>query len=97
VPNLEFPTYYCLTSSEIHVEIEHAQSMKKKNTCRILKKDNFGVYNEVTEGIIREIIIFHPIYKSRGSAFGIANGYVLDDQGVGVRVPVMSRISTSQF
>jgi hypothetical protein len=29
---------------------------------------------------------------SRDSSFGIATGYVLDDRGVGVRVPVGSRI-----
>jgi hypothetical protein len=33
--------------------------------------------------------------KSRNSAVGIATGYRLDDQEVGVRVPVGSRIFTS--
>jgi hypothetical protein len=33
--------------------------------------------------------------RSRDSAVGIATGYVLDDRGVGVRVPVWSRIFTS--
>jgi hypothetical protein len=32
---------------------------------------------------------------SRGSAVGIATGYGLDDRGVGVRVPVGSRIFSS--
>jgi hypothetical protein len=31
-------------------------------------------------------------YWSRDSVFGIATGYRLDDKGVGVRVPVGSRI-----
>jgi hypothetical protein len=33
--------------------------------------------------------------ESRGSAVGIATGYGLDDRGVGVRVPVGSRIFSS--
>jgi hypothetical protein len=33
--------------------------------------------------------------RSRGSAVGIATGYGLEDQGVGVRVPVGSRIFSS--
>jgi hypothetical protein len=33
--------------------------------------------------------------KSQDSAVGIATGYGLDDQGVGVRVPVGARIFTS--
>jgi hypothetical protein len=33
--------------------------------------------------------------KSRGSAVGITTGYGLNDRGVGVRVPVGSRIFTS--
>jgi hypothetical protein len=35
------------------------------------------------------------IYRSRDSVVGIATGYVLDDRGVGVRVPVGSRIFSS--
>jgi hypothetical protein len=34
---------------------------------------------------------------SRGNVVGIAAGYVLDDRGVGVRVPVGSRILTSPY
>jgi hypothetical protein len=33
--------------------------------------------------------------RSRDSAVGIATGYELDDRGVGVRVPVGSRIFSS--
>jgi hypothetical protein len=33
--------------------------------------------------------------ESRDSAFGIATAYLLDDRGVGVRVPVGSRIFSS--
>jgi hypothetical protein len=36
-----------------------------------------------------------PIVRSRDGAVGIATGYGLDDQGVGVRVPVGSRIFSS--
>jgi hypothetical protein len=35
------------------------------------------------------------ILSSRGSAVGIATGYGLDDKGVGIRVPVGSRIFIS--
>jgi hypothetical protein len=41
------------------------------------------------------IIIIIIIGKSRDSAVGIATGYGLDDQGVGVQVPVGARIFTS--
>jgi hypothetical protein len=37
----------------------------------------------------------HGIIRSRGSVVGIATGYGLDDWGVGVHVPVGSRISSS--
>jgi hypothetical protein len=49
--------------------------------------------------LFQDINITFDIYylwnRSRGSAVGIATGYGLDDWGVGVRVPVGSRISTS--
>jgi hypothetical protein len=35
--------------------------------------------------------------KSWGSAVGIVTGYVLDDQRVGVQVPVGARIVTSPY
>jgi hypothetical protein len=38
---------------------------------------------------------FQNLTKSRGSIFGIATGYGLDDRGVRVRVPVRSRIFSS--
>jgi hypothetical protein len=38
------------------------------------------------------IVYLYYIYRSRGSVVGIATDYRLDDQGVGVRVPVGSRI-----
>jgi hypothetical protein len=44
--------------------------------------------------VIRFNIILAPT-RSRDSAVGIATGYGLDDQGVGVRVPVGTRIFTS--
>jgi hypothetical protein len=37
----------------------------------------------------------HILFGSRDSAVGIATGYGLDDRGVGVRVPVVSRIFSS--
>jgi hypothetical protein len=39
--------------------------------------------------------LLQPSNRSRDSAFGIATGYGLDDRGVGVRVPVISRIFSS--
>jgi hypothetical protein len=54
---------------------------------------------ELKEGKVGEIIIIIIIIiiiRSRDSVVGIATGYGLDDRGVGVRVPVGSRIfSTS--
>jgi hypothetical protein len=36
-------------------------------------------------------------HKSLGRAVGIATGYGLDGRGVGIRVPVESRIFTSTY
>jgi hypothetical protein len=41
------------------------------------------------------VIIIITISRSRDSVVGIATGYGLDDQGVGVRVPVGSRTFSS--
>jgi hypothetical protein len=41
---------------------------------------------------LKPIIIIIIIIISRDSVVGIATGYGLDDRGVGVRVPVGSRI-----
>jgi hypothetical protein len=43
-------------------------------------------------GTINEICKWTFEYREPGSAVGIATGYGLDDRGVGVRVPVGSRI-----
>jgi hypothetical protein len=52
------------------------------------------IYNIVlTADIIYNII---RNYMSKDSVVGIATGYRLDDRGVGVRVPVVSRIFSSQ-
>jgi hypothetical protein len=40
-----------------------------------------------------QVLLQHS--RSRDSAVGIATGYRLDDRGVGVRVPVWSRIFSS--
>jgi hypothetical protein len=39
----------------------------------------------------------HLILRSRDGAVGIATSYGLDDRGVGVRVPVESRIISTSF
>jgi hypothetical protein len=44
--------------------------------------------------VYKEFNISH--FRSRDNAVGIATGYGLDDRGVGVRVPVRSRIFSSQ-
>jgi hypothetical protein len=41
------------------------------------------------------VISYNPCVMRRDSAVGIAIGYELDDRGVGVRVPVVSRIFSS--
>jgi hypothetical protein len=50
---------------------------------RIILNDFYGFY----------VVLFQHV--SRGSAVGIATAYGLDDRGVGVRVPVESRIFSS--
>jgi hypothetical protein len=37
------------------------------------------------------------MHKSLGGAVGIATGYGLDDRWIGIRVPVLLRISTSPY
>jgi hypothetical protein len=44
---------------------------------------------------MRQIGRIHFYQRSRDSVVGIATSYGLDDQGVGVRVPVGSRIFSS--
>jgi hypothetical protein len=44
-----------------------------------------------------EMVNFNKTTRSRDSSVGIANGYGLDDQGAGVRVPVGSKIFTSPY
>jgi hypothetical protein len=46
------------------------------------------------EGISRNAL-YEEDCKSRDSSVGIATSYGLDDRGVGVRVPVASRIFSS--
>jgi hypothetical protein len=46
----------------------------------------------------RAEVYLHPLLtSSRDSSVGIATGYGLDDRGVGVRVPVGSKIFTSPY
>jgi hypothetical protein len=47
---------------------------------------------------VKDVFFFSPyctIIKSQESIVGIVTGYGLDDQGVGVQVPVGTRIFTS--
>jgi hypothetical protein len=46
--------------------------------------------------IIIQYFYVYIIIRSRVSVVGIATGYGLDDRGVGVRVPVESRISPNR-
>jgi hypothetical protein len=48
-----------------------------------------------TQSAQENILKYYLRGKSRDSAVSIATGYGLDDRGVGVRVPVRSRIFTS--
>jgi hypothetical protein len=58
------------------------------------KEKNYPVYAFTFQNSMVNICTT-SFYKSRDSAVGIATGYALDDQGVGVRVPVGSRIFSS--
>jgi hypothetical protein len=51
--------------------------------------------NTVYTLLLKDVNIAIPL--SHGSAVGIMTGYVLDDRGIGVRVPVGSRILTSPY
>jgi hypothetical protein len=48
-------------------------------------------------GTRAEFAFWNNVYYSRDSAVGIATGYGLDDRGVGVRIPVGSRILSSSL
>jgi hypothetical protein len=50
----------------------------------------------VTLSVHKLLSPFYIHNRNRGSSVGIATGYGLDDRGVGVRVPVRSRILSSQ-
>jgi hypothetical protein len=50
------------------------------------------IITTTTTTIIIIIIIIIIIVRSRDSVVGIATSYGLEDRGVGVRVPVVSRI-----
>jgi hypothetical protein len=54
-----------------------------------------GTETWTTLTIIIKLYYVISQYRSRDSAVGIATGYGLDDQEVGVRVPVWSRIFSS--
>jgi hypothetical protein len=45
--------------------------------------------------ILHLIFLYFIVYSNNPSAVGIATGYGLDDRGVGVRVPVESRMFSS--
>jgi hypothetical protein len=60
---------------------------------KILKEDK-----HISKILFQNLFITaKDIQMSRGSAVGIAIGYALGDRGVGVRVPVGSRIFTSPY
>jgi hypothetical protein len=63
--------------------------------CQILKDNLLHIINVRTTKFLNDQrnigwCLYQP--KSRASVVGIATGYGLDDRGVGVRVPVGSRI-----
>jgi hypothetical protein len=65
-------------------------------TCRHFQGGIIGqATNQLESGSLQVRLTFselHCVIKSRNRAVGIATGYGLDDQGVGVRVPVGTRI-----
>jgi hypothetical protein len=50
---------------------------------------------KTTAAYIHNNMSYWTIIRSRDNAVGIATGYGLDDRGVGIRVPVGSRIFSS--
>jgi hypothetical protein len=62
--------------------------------CKDVRLTGAWTFGEVSFVLyIQEIIRYRPV--SRDSSVGIATSYWLDDRGVGVLVPVVSRIFTS--
>jgi hypothetical protein len=78
--------------SEIGLDVATNMRAPYKSQLYHLKPHIFGHFSacisSYTAGAITAI-------GSRDSVVGIANGYGLDDRGVGVRVPVGSRIFSS--
>jgi hypothetical protein len=56
---------------------------------------NFNIHEYLAYTQTKDINITIKIKQSRDSSVGIATGYGVDDRGVGVRVPVGSRIFSS--
>jgi hypothetical protein len=80
--------------------IEDPEYYERGSNCNIIYV--FTSYVNMFTLIISTTVVSIHIFPlfiwelgSRNSAVGIATGYVLDDRGIGVRVPVGSRILSS--
>jgi hypothetical protein len=61
----------------------------------MFKLTNIILHNLNDFCIFNTILVHSIIYRSRDSAVSIATSYGLDDRGVGVRIPVGSKIISS--
>jgi hypothetical protein len=77
-----------LTHAKIEKHLSHSERSLVVLQC-------FQQFRCFTKYYFHIIISYTLLTGSRVSAVGIATGYGLDDRGVGVRVPVGSRIFTS--
>jgi membrane-associated phospholipid phosphatase len=75
---------------------QHGSASKPVATTKLNTRYLLVTLAEATQNFSAFILMnFYKNCRSRGSAVGIATGYGLDDRGVGVRVPVGSRIFSS--
>jgi hypothetical protein len=61
-------------------------------------KNRFNLALEQNNKLVPAIFLINiQRYRNRDSAIGMANGYGLDDRGVGVLVPVRARLYSTSF
>jgi hypothetical protein len=96
IPNSELVRFRCIfprirnvnspTGGTWGLAMQNADAIEDA-LCQVSNSGNLVLYSQIPS-------VYVPL-RSRDSSVGIATGYGLDDWGVGVRVPVGSRIFSS--
>jgi hypothetical protein len=68
-------------------------SFTPRRNCFVAALLSPSTHKEEEVGLPKNVLLF--LDRSRGSAVGITSAHGLDNRGIGVRVPVVSRIFTS--